>query len=270
MPIRSAWASVIQQASWNGVPFKITNDAYSTGRRVATHEFPFRDTVIVEDLGLGRRSIMISGFLVGDDVFAQRDRLKRACERAGSGPLVHPTLGNIQCALVGAGFVEDAERGRTVEVQLQFLVTDSKASWPTNSPDSQFVSRSSATELSSAVHSDFFTSIHNGLYQINGAMQTATQFVNTALQPLRDAGRLVNSVIGVSNILPGVSLGRYIDGNISRFSTPLNSVLSPLTRVVGTANRLTSGVTAITNNLTRLDYSTRNAFDMISSTAGLL
>lgn len=252
------------------MPFVVVDDQYSTGRRVAVHEFPFRDTVVVEDLGLGRRSIQMRGFLVGDDVFAQRDAFKRACEQKGSGPLIHPSLGNLTCALVGAGFLELAEKGRTVELSLQFLVVDNKPSWPTNSPDSQFVSQSRATELAGAVSGDFLSSIAGTLYQVNGAFATAQQFVSTALQPLRDAGRLVNSVTGVKSILPGCSLGRYIDGNTSRLSTPVNSVLSPLSSMVGNSNRMLSGVNAITMNLTRLDASASNAFDMITSTAGLL
>lgn len=274
MPITSVWAQSLQEASFNGVPFVVESDSYSTGRRVAIHEYAFRDTVFAEDLGLNRRTLQITGFLTGDDVFAQRDTLKRACERAGSGPLIHPSLGRLTAVLVGAGFAESAEKGRYVGLSLQFVVVDDKPLWPLNSPDSTSISQGNATELAGATSSDFSSRVSDALRggpsQISGAIHAAQQFVTVATAPLRDAARLANSMIGVARLVPGLSMGRYIDGNRSRLSNPINSVLAPLNSTIGQANRVASGVIAITNNVTRLDSSVRNAFDLVGTTARFL
>lgn len=96
------WQSHINQASFRGVPFGVISGESVVGRRVAVHEYPYRDTVWVEDLGRSARKFTLRGFLIQDslvysagDVFSQRDAMIAACETSGGGLLVHPTLGEM-------------------------------------------------------------------------------------------------------------------------------------------------------------------------------
>jgi prophage DNA circulation protein len=50
-PALGAWAANLQPASWRGVPFAVEVDTYRGGRRIALHEYPYRDDPWLEDTG---------------------------------------------------------------------------------------------------------------------------------------------------------------------------------------------------------------------------
>ena len=120
-----SWLSKLRPASFRGVSFKVLEGQLRFGRRSVVHEYPFRDTVWVEDLGKAARRIAFTGFIVGDDVIAQRDKLMKACEEVGAvegGELVHPTLGRMTVSLVdGVSCVEHWDRGRVFELGFSFV-----------------------------------------------------------------------------------------------------------------------------------------------------
>ena len=90
-----SFASKLLPASFRGVSFGVISASSKFGRRNAVHEYPFRDTPWVEDLGRQARRFSVTGFIVGDDVIERRDAMIAACESSdtGSSTLVHPTLG---------------------------------------------------------------------------------------------------------------------------------------------------------------------------------
>ncbi|WP_413179877.1 DNA circularization N-terminal domain-containing protein [Escherichia coli] len=62
------WQSHIHQASFCGVPFGVIAGEGVYGRRVAVHEYPYRDTVWVEDLGAQRPEVHTARFLIQDSL----------------------------------------------------------------------------------------------------------------------------------------------------------------------------------------------------------
>jgi hypothetical protein len=118
----SSWWAQLQPGSWRGVGFVMDAAENKAGRRTALHEYPYRDSVWVEDIGRLPRRFAFQAFLTGDDVYQQRDRMMRACEQAGPGTLVHPTLGTVQCVLLDFTSTDRRERGRLVELAFQFIV----------------------------------------------------------------------------------------------------------------------------------------------------
>ena len=254
VPIKSQWAASLQLATYNGIPFNTDGTTYTTGRRVAVHSYPFRDNPWVEDLGLATRSVQFTGFLVGDDVYSQRDSLKRACETGGQGTLIHPSMGTIQASLVQASFGETADKGRMVEVQFQFVVTDTKPRWPDSQVDTQAATQNAASALNSASSGDFFQQVGSALQQgtsaIGGVLQSARQFVGQVTGVVRDAAGIVGSVTG------GLGLGGFgIGGVLGRFTSGLgavNGVLSGLsninTRLNGFGGFLSSGLSGFVPN----------------------
>ncbi|HEV2363938.1 MAG TPA: DNA circularization N-terminal domain-containing protein, partial [Caulobacteraceae bacterium] len=97
----------LRPASFRGVPFGVLRAESRYGRRLAVHEYPFRDTPWPEDLGKASRRFQLEGFLVSDsrvygggDVIAQRDAMVAAAEKNGQGALVHPVKGEIQVAVL--------------------------------------------------------------------------------------------------------------------------------------------------------------------------
>src|SRR4051812_40942378 len=98
--IGSLWWQQLQPGSWRGHSFITDVAVTSAGRRTALHEYPYRDSVWVEDLGRLPRRFAFRAWVTGDDVYQQRDAIMKACEQPGEGTLVHPTFGTVQCVLV--------------------------------------------------------------------------------------------------------------------------------------------------------------------------
>lgn len=129
------WQEHIHAASFRGVPFAVVSGDGTFGRRVAVHEYPFRDSVYIEDLGRSTRRFTIQGFLLQEsllyqagDVFTQRESLIAACEQNGSATLVHPTLGELSVYISDGGLQikEGVESERTFEFTLTCIEAGEK------------------------------------------------------------------------------------------------------------------------------------------------
>ena len=53
------WQSQLRPCSFRGVPFAIISEEGSHGRRQAVHEYPYRDTAWIEDMGRGTRRLIL-------------------------------------------------------------------------------------------------------------------------------------------------------------------------------------------------------------------
>ena len=124
-------------ASYNGIPFFVTDTGIKSGQRVAIHEFPFRSIPYAEDLGKATRMFNFTAFIVGDAPFlqAQYGALLTAIETPGSGRLVHPVFGEQTVICVAAEF-EQNTAGRYVEIRFQF-VEAGEIIFPTTGADTQ-------------------------------------------------------------------------------------------------------------------------------------
>ena len=85
-----SWAASLRPASYGGLRFGVQAGRLIAGRKNAVHEYPFRDSSWVEDLGKQARKFEITGFLVENDValnaggvVAQRNQLLTICEAKG-------------------------------------------------------------------------------------------------------------------------------------------------------------------------------------------
>lgn len=109
-------------ASFRGVTFGVIEASDSRGRKTVIHEFPLRDEVCPEDLGRAKRTINLTGFLVGADYHVKRDALMRACEEEGPGTLVHPWLGKLNVSLAApVEFAHSASSRGMVTFSLSFV-----------------------------------------------------------------------------------------------------------------------------------------------------
>lgn len=182
------WAMRLQPASWQGLPFAVRSSQVRRGRRVAVHEYPFRDTVWVEDLGRGVRMISFSGFLIGDDVYAQRDAMVAATETAGPGTLVHPSLGLVTANLIEFAAGERADLGRVVELEFSFIQGgQDQPVYPTTAASTQSQVAAAASTALAAIAGDFNNSIAGALQYgesvAQGALGQVLSFGSTALGP---------------------------------------------------------------------------------------
>jgi prophage DNA circulation protein len=124
-----AYFQFLLPAMWRGVPFGVLSASTGVGRRVAVHEYPYRDTPYIEDLGRSVRRIRMRGFLVENDlatfmtgpVILQRGLMLAAAEQRGPGILIHPTLGRLNVSLVDLEMQEKWDEGRYIELRFHFL-----------------------------------------------------------------------------------------------------------------------------------------------------
>lgn len=123
------WPDNLRPASFRGVPFKVETVAQGGGRRAAVHEFPYRDTPLVEELGRQARRYQVEGYVLGDDYDLQRQRLVSALERASvgypsrpGGTLVHPVIGQVLVLCVNFEVRETVTReGRISRFSMEFV-----------------------------------------------------------------------------------------------------------------------------------------------------
>lgn len=209
------WAASLQPASWRGVPFAVRASQIQRGRRVALHEYPYRDTILVEDLGRGKRSVSFEAFLIGDDVYAQRDAMSAAMDIAGPGVLVHPSLGslNVVCTLFTAS--EAAERGRVVTLELSFLETgQDTALYPTQIVSTQTNVVLQAANAALAAVSDFLsdvaTAVQYGEAVLSAGLGVVSSFASLVSAAMGD----VSLIAGLATGLPGINGGRYASGKL--------------------------------------------------------
>ena len=220
-----SFRSQLKPASFGGVKFGVLNGTYAFGRRNAIHEYPFRDVPWVEDLGQSARRINITGFLVGDDVIAQRDRLIKVCARRGDGQLVHPTLGTRKVALLDISASERWDQGRVFEITMSFVEQGARM-FPQAHDDSLRIAALAASDMNTASAASLKTRIIQALQGGAAVAASATQqvsvFAAASIAQANDAtslfklavslpgefGRLLGQVRGVTvgEILPYATL----------------------------------------------------------------
>lgn len=206
----------LRPASYRGVPFVTLGGSTQVGRRNAVHEYPLRDTVWVEDLGRMPRRLQVQGFLIGDDVIAQRERLIAACESPEGGQLVHPTLGRLQVSVMGVEFVEHRDHGRVFEVQFTFIEAGQRI-FPAAQTDTRNLVSLAAGNANLAAAADFvktaISALQSGSQVVAAAVAVASTWTQATLGFVRGVSGLVNLVV----TLPG-SFGRLLGSLASGFT----------------------------------------------------
>ena len=243
-PLAAPFFSELQPASWRGVPFAVRGGALKVGRRVAVHEYPFRDDVWVEDLGRAGRRISLTGFLVqdaaylgasvgnigGGDVIAQRAAMIAACETPdnGDGELVHPSLGHLTVSLLDFDCEESAEHGRSFELRFTFIAAG-QPQFPTLAIATQAQTALSVVAAYAAAAQDFANQLSALLTTpplVGELERTAQAFAVDAQAITERATNLVSMVA----TLPG-EFGRYV----GQFTDSIRNPLTTLAQLSGQA-----------------------------------
>jgi prophage DNA circulation protein len=253
------WADGLLPASFRGIPFAVRTAPIKRGRKVAVHEYPFRDDVWVEDLGRGTRVISFTGFILGDDVYAQRDAHVMAAETAGQGTLVHPSLGSVQASLVEFSATERFELGRVVELEFSFIQSAQKQpQYPTTATSTQAAATTAATDADAASATGFagvVSSVQTGVSAVQAGVRTAEAFGATAIRLVGDASRVVGAVKGLAGVVGGGSYyGRYNAGSLTvapTLATPVSSALGLVARTEAATTGLLSASLAATTAVSR-------------------
>jgi prophage DNA circulation protein len=232
----SSWWEQLQPGSWRGVGFVMDTAETRAGRRTSTHEYPYRDTVWVEDLGRLPRRFSVTAYLTGDDVYQQRNAMIQACEQAGEGTLVHPTLGSVQCVLIDFATTDRRERGRFVEIALSFVVSGDIL-FPTSAQATGSLVNTAADALNTASAGDLASSLADLQRVPQIATQAIAQFGNLAITAVNDPLRALNAVVGLQGFY-----GRYSAGSLGTLQPPTATVASALTQSIVSRETVLSAV----------------------------
>ena len=81
------WRQALVPAKYKGAEFFMEACAFVSGRRIALHEYPKKDTPYAEDMGRRTRRFSIIGYLVGPNYTVPRDQLKLVLEQESAGQL---------------------------------------------------------------------------------------------------------------------------------------------------------------------------------------
>ena len=201
----------LKPASYRGVQFGVLSGSLRFGRRNAIHEYPFRDTPWVEDMGRAARRFTIVGFLVGDDVIAQRARLLAKAETKASADgdeFVHPTGGTYKVALLDFTCVEKWNEGRYFEVTFSFM-EQGQRQFPARATSGRSEVTSTAALTNAAAARAFaektVAALRTGATAANAAVKQAAAWAKVAQQSSRD----VTSLVNLAASLPG-EFGRLL------------------------------------------------------------
>lgn len=133
------------------------------------------------------------GFVIGDNVIAQRDVMIAACEAAGDGELVHPTLGRRTVSLMDFRSVEHWEHGRYFEFQFEFIEGGPRT-YPTAETATLESVLNSVTGLNVAAALDFaktaLSAVSYGAAVLGSIVNTAVGWYTFATSLVGDARNL--------------------------------------------------------------------------------
>lgn len=139
-------------ASYRGVPFFVLAGELAGGRRTQVHEFPLRDTPVVEDLGRRATRLSVDGYVVGDDYMQQRDALRGALEdAAGAGELVHPYHGVLRVVCDTMRIRETRADGGVATFSLEFVEAPLSPTSPAIVPNRENATVLAAEALQAAI-----------------------------------------------------------------------------------------------------------------------
>jgi len=217
------------QCSFRGVPFAVIGSGGNTGRRIAVHEYPNRDTPWPEDIGRKARTFRVRGFVSGVLFRSQFDLVLLAVEQQGPGLLVHPTRGIIQAAVLNFDWREPDGISGVIEFEVEFIEAKSLLSTTVLAAASAVIATTAAL-LGSSSTSDYSSSTTAG-YALGTTVASAA--ASTAGNWAAQAEALALTPAVTSAALAGLPTyyGRYVSGNATVTSSDA-TVASALDDVV--------------------------------------
>lgn len=123
----AGFMGLLQTASFRGVPFKVVASQIKKGRKVAIHDYPFRDGGWAEDMGRALRTYSFTGYLIGDIAAAMQLALDTVVELPGPGLLIHPTVGAQTVSVLSCATSVRKDAARVIEIAFEFIEQGSRS-----------------------------------------------------------------------------------------------------------------------------------------------
>jgi prophage DNA circulation protein len=211
-----SFLSLLQMAYFRGIPFKVQAAQTIKGRKVAVHDYPFRDGGWAEDLGRAQRIYSFTGYIIGDLAPAMQLLLDNAAEAKGPGLLIHPTIGAVRVTCLSCATSVRKDAMRVIEVQWRFL-EQGETIFPTALIATAVqVLTYAATAISAIGESLGRTAgpaAATGASAQGESVAVANSYAAKASGAAADPAALVSMAAGLPVTMPGEYFGRYGAGN---------------------------------------------------------
>lgn len=252
-----SWKDRLFDASYRGVPFGVRENSRSGGRRVGVHEYPLRDTPLIEELGRAPRRFSVDAYIVGDDYARVRDRLIRRLESPSAGfpfrpggILVHPTFGRVNVVPTSFREVESTEEGRMARIAIEFVEAGDtlQPSSRNSHVDSVDNAGSAAT---TAAQADFAegVSVAGQPEEVRAVLGTGLADLEAAITDLDVFGGPVRDVQALTD-----SLRTLISRTADLVASPATLAAEVITSLDSVLNAATDATTALEAYRTLLDF----------------
>ena len=281
----SDFVDALRPASFRGVPFAVTAARIQVGRRTATHDYPNREVIWVEDLGRKGREISLSGFLVtdsliygGGDVLDQQDALIAAAETKGPGKLVHPTIGDLTVSCTGCSIAASFDTLGALMFELTFLEAGEKVFPALTGNTGSNVSDAAETAdagAASDADEDGAPLLVGGPPQTNLAASTAGSWVSQIASAAVDATGVFNlacQLVGpYGRFFNGAAGGGFgaLAASVFAAGTTVDTLIADAAAARGAVTSALAIVTAVAGNL-GLGASSNSFSDLAGAAQGAI
>lgn len=243
--VTPGWEKRLKKASFRGVPFGTFDYSSDGGRRVALHEYPFRDDNYPEDMGLDSDKFQINAFVIGDSHDQAADTLEAALRKQGSGELIHPRHGTLTVQVQTYQRSESTQAGGMTKFSLNFVIAG-KPRYPTASRNAQADLLAQVNTLrvlnitqTLASAAQLFAALNDGSL-LQAQIDAATQQITT----MTWLGTSAHAVSGDSSPIAAL-VADALSGSGGSFSfvTPLTGFLFDMAGAVTGISRLPDALT---------------------------
>lgn len=184
------------KGSFRGKEFYVSVANSQIGRRTIIREFPGRDEINSEDLGLRPREFKLDAYVLGDNYMYDRDQLRQAFETAGSGKLVHPYWGNLTVVVRGPVQISETTADGGMAKLSMTLVEVSDTLAPVVRPDTSQAVETACDDANTAV-AESFESEWSVIGAIADVVQAAINLVNAVVSDINKIKGYVNAAMAV-------------------------------------------------------------------------
>lgn len=226
--MQKSFFSSLRQASFRGVKFEVEEAGESSGRRLARHEYPLRDTPFAEDLGRKAKVWKIKAFIIqGRNYNYQeaRDALRKALTDYGPATLIHPWLGELKVAVERFSLHETTSKGGYCEFDIDFVEAGQRENPSAVTDTAQAVS-SSAKNLRKALREAFAKAFAPLSNELNACIAALQQGAALVMEYLALPQALVADGLGYASSLIALPLELFgaMNGMIGGLCGSLNAL----------------------------------------------
>lgn len=242
----------LQDASFRGIPFYVSREMASVGRRIVTQQFPNRDDPYNEDLGEKPQDFKVSAYVYGANGDNEVQALRAACRQKGPGPLILPTTPSVNVVCLDMTFTRSLEKIDWYEIEMSFRVDPKK-----DTPQTVVVSQSNIL----AAQDDLVVAKASNYLKLSTTLSTAANQVTMA-QRIQDFAATVVSVLE-KGVVASRALVNSNYATVGALLDPLNSVLA------ATSNLSYSAQLALSDAQFQISLLTGTASDVVQAAGEL-